>query len=116
MRSITRGSAVDEALCDDPQFIRDRFRALRPFACGNYVGGIFEELVISHGGWDFAPLECDDWIVLQGADDPHNDVEEVTGYWAKLLPRTRMESVQGAGRFMTSSHPELIVQRLEQLL
>jgi len=116
MRSITRGSAVDEALCDDPQFIRDRFRALRPFACGNYVGGIFEELVISHGGWDFAPLDCDDWIVLQGADDPHNDVEEVTGYWAKLLPRTRMESVQGAGRFMTSSHPELIVQRLEQLL
>ena len=72
--------------------------------------------MISHGGWDFAPLECDDWIVLQGADDPHNDVEEVTGYWAKLLPRTRMESVQGAGRFMTSSHPELIVQRLEQLL
>lgn len=115
MRSITRGSAVDETLCDDPQFIRDRFRALRPFACGNYVGGIFEELVISHGGWNFAPLDCDDWLVLQGADDPHNDVSEVTGYWSKLLPRTKMETVEGAGRFMTSSHPELIAERLEQM-
>ncbi|MBE1526832.1 pimeloyl-ACP methyl ester carboxylesterase/DNA-binding CsgD family transcriptional regulator [Sphingopyxis sp. OAS728] len=115
MRSITRGSAVDEKLCDDPQFIRDRFRALRPFACGNYIGGIFEELVISHGGWNFEPLDCCDWIVLQGADDPHNDVEEVTGYWSRLLPRTSMETVDSAGRFMTSSHPELIVERIERL-
>lgn len=116
MRSITRGSAVDEKLCDDPQFIRDRFRALRPFACGNYVGGIFEELVISHGGWTFEPLHCGDWLVLQGADDPHNDVEEVTGYWSCLLPGTKMEIVDGAGRFMTSSHPELIAERLERMI
>jgi pimeloyl-ACP methyl ester carboxylesterase/DNA-binding CsgD family transcriptional regulator len=115
MRSITRGSPSDEALCDDSQFIRDRFRALRPFTCGNYVGGIMEELVISHGGWDFAALDVDDWAVLQGAQDPHNDVDEVRDYWARLLPRARFETIDGAGRFMTSSHPELLVERLEQL-
>ena len=115
MRSITRGSPVDENLCDDPQFIRDRFRALRPFACGNYAGGIFEELVISHGGWDFAPLDVDDWVVLQGLDDPHNDLDEVIGYWSRLLPRAKIEKVRDAGRFMTSSHPSLITDRLEML-
>lgn len=115
MRWITRGSPVDEAMCNDPQFIRDRFRALRPFACGGYLGGILEEMVISHGGWDFLPIPSDDWIVLQGADDYHNHTDEVTGYWRKLLPQARFEVVEGAGRFMTSSHPALVLQRLEKV-
>ncbi len=113
MRWITRGSPVDEALCNDPQFIRDRFRALRPFACGGYLGGILEEMVISHGGWDFAPIRSDDWIVVQGEDDYHNHTDEVTDYWRKLLPEARFEVVAGAGRFMTSSHPGLVLDRLE---
>lgn len=113
MRAITRGSPIDEALCDDPGFIRDRFRALRPFTCGNYVGGVYEELVISHGGWRFEPLAADYWYVLQGSDDPHNDFEEVRAYWAGLLRGASIERVEGAGRFMMSSHPALVVDRLE---
>lgn len=115
MKSITRGSPVDEALSEDPQFIRDRFRALRPFTCGNYIGGIFEELVISHGGWKFSPLEVVDWVGLQGADDPHNDFEEVRGYWTHLLPGVSIENVEGGGRFMTSSHPGFVVDWLMRL-
>lgn len=115
MRKITRGSPVDEALCDDPAFIRDRFRALRPFTCGNYIGGVYEELVISHGGWSFLPLAADDWCVLQGGDDPHNDFDEVTSYWRALLPGAEIELVEGGGRFMTSSHPSLVVDRLATL-
>lgn len=114
MRWITRGSLVDEALCDDPQFIRDRFRALRPFACGGYLGGILEELVISHGGWDFAPIPSQGWIVLQGGEDYHNDSDEVIGYWRHLLPQARLEVVPGAGRFMFSSHPGLVLDRLHE--
>ncbi|MES2700852.1 MAG: alpha/beta fold hydrolase, partial [Pseudomonadota bacterium] len=73
-RTIVKGSPVDEALCDDPQFIRDRFRALRPLSTGNLIGGIFEEHIISHGGWEFAPLEMDDWVILQGDQDIHNSL------------------------------------------
>ncbi len=112
MRSITRGS-LDETLCDDPQFIRDRFRALRPFACGGYVGGILEELVISHGGWDFAPIETGGWKILQGAEDYHQDIEEVQNYWMKLLPKATIVEVPGGGRFMTSSMPQVVVDYLE---
>lgn len=114
-RAVTRGSAVDDRLCEDPQFIRDRFRALQPFATGNFIGGVLEEHVISHGGWDFAPLEVDDWIVLQGTDDNHNSFEEVAAYWSGVLPRTPITPVEGGGRFMTSSHPALIVDQLERL-
>lgn len=69
MQMISKGSRTDEALCEDQQFIRDRFRALRPFTTGNFQGGVLEELVISHGLWNFPPLEVDDWLILQGGED-----------------------------------------------
>lgn len=114
-RAIVKGSRVDEALCDDPQFVRDRFRALRPFATGNFVGGVLEELVISQCRGGFEPLQVDDWVVLQGTDDNHNSVEEVSTYWSGILPKSQIKQVGGGGRFMTSSHPELIVAELERL-
>lgn len=112
-RSIVRGSKGDEALCDDPQFIRDRFRALRPMATGNVMGGIIEEHVISGGGHDLAPLDVANWSVIQGEDDVHNSVGEVEAYWRKILPQSPIITVPDGGRFMTSSHPELIVDVLE---
>lgn len=114
-RTIVKGSPVDEALCDDPQFIRDRFRALRPLSTGNLIGGIFEEHIINHGGWDFQPLVVDDWIILQGEQDIHNSVEEVAGYWSAVLPHTPLVTVPDGGRFITSSHPQLVVNELERV-
>lgn len=111
-RAIVKGSKTDEALCNDPQFIRDRFRALRPMSTGNVMGGIIEEHVISQGTWDFVPLDVADWSILQGEDDIHNSVEEVADYWRKILPRTPLLKVPDGGRFMTSSHPALIADTL----
>lgn len=115
-RAIVKGSGVDERLCADPQFLRDRFRALRPFAAGNFMGGVFEELVISQGRHTFAPLDVRDWVILQGTDDNHNSVEEVASYWSHILPGTPLTPVEGGGRFLTSSHANLIVAELEALL
>lgn len=114
-RSIVNGSPVDEALCDDPQFIRDRFRALRPMATGNFIGGILEEHVISHGGWDFAPLDVTDWVMIQGEQDIHNSVEEVGEFWGQVLPRTPLFTVPDGGRFITTSHAGLVVDHLERV-
>jgi len=47
--------------------------------------------------------------VLQGTDDNHNSFEEVAGYWSAALPRTPITAIQGGGRFLTSSHPDLFV-------
>ena len=115
MHVISRGSPTDEALCANPQFIRDRFRALRPFTTGNFRGGVLEEMVISHNIWPLPPLEVDDWLILQGGEDPLNATDEVEAYWKRVLPRTAVEVVPDAGRFMTSSHPSLVINRLEAL-
>lgn len=115
MRAIVKDSPGDSALCDDPQFIRDRFRALRPMATGNLAGGIIEEYVISQGLKALMPLEVDNWVVLQGDQDIHNSFAEVERYWRQVLPRTPILPVENGGRFLTSSVPAVIVDHLERL-
>ena len=106
---------MDSALCDDPEFMRDRFRAMRPFATGNLIGGVNEEAIISRGGHDFPTLDVDDWVIVQGNDDNHNSFEDVTAYYRAQLPNTPIIEVPGGGRFMTSSHPDLVVEQLNRL-
>ncbi len=111
-RAVVKGTAVDEALCDDPQFIRDRFRAVRPFASGNLIGGVYEQRIISHGGFIFPPINVQDWTIIQGDADSHNSFDDVVSHWGRLLPGTPIVRVPGGGRFLTSSHPALIVAQL----
>ena len=114
-RAIVKGSVRDTELCGDPQFIRDRFRALRPFAGGNFMGAVYEEMVISHGGYDLPPLSVTNWAIVQGDDDNHNSFDEVINYWSPLVPNAKTIKVQGGGRFLTSSHAEQIASILEEL-
>ncbi len=111
-RAIVHGSATDEALCDDSAFLRDRLRAIRPLSTGRLTGAILEEQIISHGGYRFEPVAADGWTVLQGGQDNHNDMTEVEAYWSRLIPTARFVDVGDGGRFMTSSHPDLIADTL----
>ncbi len=115
-RAVVKGTPVDEALCDDPQFIRDRFRAIRPFASGNLIGGVHEQRIISHGGFDFPPIDVEEWTILQGDADSHNSFDDVARYWGRVLPGAPIVRVPGGGRFLTSSHPSLIVEHLKKVL
>ncbi len=114
-RAVAGSCAVDNALCDDSEFIRDRFRAVRPFATGNLVGGIYEQSLISNGSYDAAPLTVDDWAVIQGDDDNHNSFDDVQRHWSPILPSATFVKIPEGGRFLTSSHPEIIVDTLEAL-
>ena len=114
-RAIVKGSAGDTELCSNPQFIRDRFRALRPFAGGNFMGAVYEEMVISHGGYDLQPLSVTNWAIVQGDDDNHNSFGEVINYWTDLVPKAKIIKVPGGGRFLTSSHAESLASNLDGL-
>ena len=115
-RAIVAGCPADERLCDDPAFLRDRLRAIRPLSTGAMVGAAWEERIISHGGYPFPTIDAADWTVLQGQADTHNGAEEVERYWRRLLPRATFRTVPDGGRFMTSSHARLIVAELDLLV
>jgi pimeloyl-ACP methyl ester carboxylesterase len=89
---------------------------MRPFATGNLIGGVNEEAVISRGGYNFPAIDPDDWVLIQGDDDNHNSLADVEAHWRPILPKARFVAVAGGGRFMTSSHPELITDELLRLV
>lgn len=111
-RAIVHGQPADTKLCDDPTFLRDRLRAIRPLSTGRMTGAILEEHVVSHGGISFPVINELDWVVLQGDHDSHNSYSEVHSYWSHFLPSARFVRVPDGGRFMTSSHHELITEAL----
>ncbi len=113
-RAVVKGTEADEALCENPQFIRDRFRAVRPFAAGNLLGGIYEQGIISRGGFAFPDIEVSDWTILQGDADNHNSLEDVERFWGRILPGTPVVRVRGGGRFVTSSHAEMVAEHLQR--
>lgn len=114
-RAIVAGSSTDLALCDDEQFIRDRFRAIRPFSTGNLTGAVIEESLISSDAYTVPAIDHADWAIVQGGDDMHFASDDVVRYWSDQLPEARIEIVADGGRFMTSSHPALIVDLLDAL-
>lgn len=111
-REICKGSPPDEKLCEDPQFIIDRFRAIRPFSTGNLDGAVIEELQVSRDLFHLEPLSDPNMIIVHGRHDNHYSVEEVTAYWHEKLPEAGLVTVEDGGQFLTSSHAELLVDLL----
>jgi pimeloyl-ACP methyl ester carboxylesterase/FixJ family two-component response regulator len=113
--AIAEGSPPDQKLCDDPQFIRDRFRAIRPFSTGNFKGAVIEEMQVSRDLFNLTPLLAYNTMILHGLHDNHYSFEEVVRYWSKIWPGTEIRSLEDGGQFLTSSHPALLVDLLDEL-
>ena len=114
-RGICKGSPPDELLCDDPQFIRDRFRAIRPFSTGNLEGAVIEEMQVSRNLFRLEPLRATKIMIVHGRHDNHYSYEEVCNYWSRMWPEAEIREVEDGGQFLTSSHPALLVDLLEML-
>lgn len=114
-RDICKGSPPDEKLCGDPQFIFDRFRAIRPFATGNLEGAVIEEMQISQNLFRLEPLTTGSVLIVHGLHDNHYSLQETIDYWSGKWPNAEILPVEDGGQFLTSSHPELLVSLLEQL-
>ncbi len=114
-RDICKGSPPDEKLCNDPQFIHDRYRSIRPFATGNMEGAIIEEMQVSRGLFELEPLLAKDTMILHGVHDNHYSYEEMFSYWSVKWPLAEIRKVEDGGQFLTSSHPQLLVDMLEEI-
>lgn len=112
---ICRGSPPDEKLCADPQFIFDRFRAIRPFSTGNLEGAVIEEMQISQDLCHLEPLSACNVLIVHGLHDNHYSLQETIDYWSGKWPNAEILPVEDGGQFLTSSHPELLVSLLQEL-
>lgn len=105
-------SPPDQAAARDPEVVREYFRAVRTFATGRYGGYVNEQTEFARGP-DLAPIQgTEGWAVLVGAHDTMHDPARVLAYWREKLPDAAFVVAPDAGRMLTFSHPQLVVDTL----
>ncbi|MCA1196412.1 alpha/beta hydrolase [Sphingomonas sp. R647] len=111
MRSVA-GCPADAQIMADPAHMRDYYRGVTAFRDGKLDGFIREQTALATVGMP-PPLRGTTGVtLLVGDQDSIHDPHETVRYWRKVLPDAQIETVSGAGRFMSYSHPELVVKAL----
>jgi pimeloyl-ACP methyl ester carboxylesterase/DNA-binding CsgD family transcriptional regulator len=113
MRRGARGSPPDEIAVRDPDLIRDYFRAMRPFATGRIAGYVNEVTAVVSGSRPDPLPGTTEWRVLVAAHDFMHDPGKAVGYWREVLPDAQHRVVPDTGRYLTFSHPHLVVEALQ---
>jgi pimeloyl-ACP methyl ester carboxylesterase/DNA-binding CsgD family transcriptional regulator len=107
-----RGSPVDQITAADPDHFADYYRSVRPFAAGHLDGYIAEQTAIATSK-GYRPVSAThNWTVLLCEHDVLHSPDYVRTYWQTILPEASFQTISGAGRLMTFSHPEAVVAAL----
>lgn len=90
----------------------DYYRALSCFRQGRLEGFVREQTALATIGRPGRVDGTDHFTLLVGEHDSIHDPGETMTYWREVLPDARVEMVEGAGRFMTYSHADVVVTAL----
>lgn len=114
MRAASRGSAPDLALLERPEELDALVRGGRQSAVGR-IGFAREMEVWAHG--KELPSVCEDqnWSILFGQADPLFQAGDCEDWWRIQIPKVIFETIGGAGRFLASTHPEIVVAALDRV-
>lgn len=112
LKDWLRDSPPDSAVLKDEQVLQDYFRAVRTFVTGRFAGYVNEQIEFARGRV-LAPVEnASSWCVLVGAHDPMHDPGKVVAYWRSTLLDARVVVAPDAGRLLTFSHTDLVIDCL----
>jgi pimeloyl-ACP methyl ester carboxylesterase len=114
LRRAFRGSPPDERALQDPELVRDFFRAVRTLATGRYQGVVNEQVDFAYGRPLARLAGTTDWRVLVAAHDTMHDPQQVLEVWRAILPDARFRRVEDAGRLLALSHPQHVVEALTE--
>lgn len=106
------GSPPDEAAIRDDVIVEDLYRAARMFGTGKISGYVAEQIAFTRGGRPEPLAGKTEWHIMLGEHDTLHDPADVRAYWSEVLPDSPFETVAGAGRLMTMTHPALVARKL----
>lgn len=113
MRASVRGSAVDEAICDDPAELEALVRGGRQSAFG--MQGFVAEHAALGSRRPLPPIaDGSRWSVLFGAQDPLFCAADAEHYWRAQITGCAFDALAGAGRFLNVSHADQICAALKR--
>jgi pimeloyl-ACP methyl ester carboxylesterase len=114
MQKSFRGSPIDQQIAADPGHFADYYRSVRPFAAGAIDGYVAEQTAFATSSGYETQAGTHHWAVLLGEHDVLHAPAYVHDYWAKIWPDATFHLVEGAGRLLTFSHPEVVVSALKE--
>jgi pimeloyl-ACP methyl ester carboxylesterase len=112
-RVLLRRSPIDLAAISDLAEQEDLRRSVGLFAAGRLDGTIREHY--EHGrGVECAPLEDGaGWHVLMGAHDVMHAAADMETFWRARIPGARFTTIEGGGRFLHLTHPDVVLAALD---
>ncbi|NBB24193.1 alpha/beta fold hydrolase [Porphyrobacter sp. SLTP] len=108
------GCPADEKIMADPLHMQDYYRGVTAFREGKLDGFVREQTALATVGMPQPLRGTQRLTLLVGDQDSIHDPHETMRYWRKVLPDAHIAMVPGAGRFMSFSHPELVVRALSR--
>ena len=111
MRS-TAGCPSDREVMARPEHMADYYRSLSSFRHGRLDGFVAEQTALATIGRPRPVHGTAQFTLLVGEHDSIHDPGETLEYWRGVLPDASIEMIEGAGRFMTYSHADVVVAAL----
>lgn len=108
----TAGCPADARIMADPANIVDYYRGVMAFRSGKLDGLIREQSALATIARPEPLSGVVRMTLLVGDQDSIHDPHEALRYWRAILPDARVEMVPGTGRFMSYSHPDIVVKAL----
>lgn len=108
------GCPADEKIMADPLHMQDYYRGVTAFREGKLDGFVREQTALATVGMPQPLRGTQRLTLLVGDQDSIHDPHETMRYWRKVLPDAHIAMVPGAGRFMSFSHPGLVVRALSR--
>jgi pimeloyl-ACP methyl ester carboxylesterase/DNA-binding CsgD family transcriptional regulator len=114
MRASVERSAVDQAVLELPGELDALVRGGRQCAMGR-TGFALESEAWASGREIVPPVPGHRWQILFGSDDTLFSAQDGADWWHEQMPDVTFKLVEGAGRFCASTHPQTVVQALDQV-
>ncbi|OYU14516.1 MAG: hypothetical protein CFE37_10490 [Alphaproteobacteria bacterium PA4] len=112
MQDWTATSPADARAMADPALLMDFWRKLEPFRRGRIDGLVREQVMQATSGPPPITPGTHDLTLLIGGTDFMHDAGENRDYWRRILPDAHIRVIPDAGRFISYSHPQLLVAAL----
>jgi hypothetical protein len=112
MSDWTASSPSDHEAMSDPALMMDFYRKLIPFRQGRIDGFVREQVWQATMGKPPTVPGTSAITLVIGQTDFMHDADENLAYWNDVLPDARLVKVADAGRFISYTHPDLLVTEL----
>lgn len=111
MRS-TAGCPADERIMAEPGHMADYYRGVAGFRNGKTEGFITEQAALATLSKPAPVPGTPHFTLLVGEQDSIHDPDETLAYWRDVLPDAQVSIMPGTGRFLSYSHPNLVIEAL----